>query len=57
MDPRPGDDQTDVTPEATLALTRELLARSRSTLDAMSRRLAGRDEPHERPAFPPAPER
>lgn len=32
------------TPEATLALSRELLARSRLTLDALTRRLAASQE-------------
>ena len=43
MDARPADDQTEISPEATLALTRELLARSRDILDDMSRRLAAHE--------------
>lgn len=49
MDAERGDDQNSVSPEMTLALTRELLARSRATLDGMDRRLEGREQ---RPNMP-----
>jgi hypothetical protein len=50
VDAERGDEQNSVSPESTLALTRELLARSRATLDGMDKRLEGRvkrsDMPH-----------
>ena len=44
MDTEPGDDQQSVTPKVTLARTRELLARSRSTLDEVTKRLETRGD-------------
>ena len=41
MDPQAAHRQTMHSSEATFALTRELLARSRATLDAVNKRLAG----------------
>ena len=41
MDPQAAHNQTINSPEATLAMTRELLARSRATRDAVNKRLAG----------------
>ena len=41
MDPHSPDGQQIESAEATIALTRELIARSRATLDAVARQLAG----------------
>jgi hypothetical protein len=49
VDAERGDDHNSVSPEMTLALTRELLARSRATLDGMNRRLEGREERSDTP--------
>jgi hypothetical protein len=52
MDAQPGEKQQDVSPEATLALTRELISRSRATIDQASRQLRARGEHEERPRRP-----
>jgi hypothetical protein len=49
VDAERGDDQSSVSPESTLALTRELLARSRATLDGVNRRLERREQRSDMP--------
>ena len=57
MDPKPNPIQPNETPKTTLDRTRQLLARSRLTLDAASRRLGAHDD-EERPLRnePPQPQ-
>ena len=51
MDPHDPDGRQIESAEATLALTRELLARSRATLDAVARQLAGGADLDDSPAL------